>query len=130
MNYKVQPHSEEAEKALLGSVLLGGSEVFEKCKHWIRQSEAFYSDDNKKIWIAMHRLFRDKDGIDCVTVIDNYADKLGLDDKNIFNCPVTIIDPKYEDSDNRLITTIFNPYEGAEFLKYKRDKWKLKGKEV
>ena len=48
MNYKVQPHSEEAEKALLGSVLLGGSEVFEKCKHWIRQSEAFYSDDNKR----------------------------------------------------------------------------------
>ena len=85
MNYKVQPHSEEAEKALLGSVLLGGSEVFEKCKHWVRQSEAFYSDDNKKIWIAMHRLFRDKDGIDCVTVIDkfkrlnpNYDDSKGI----------------------------------------------------
>ena len=28
MNYKVQPHSEEAEKALLGSILTGGSEVF------------------------------------------------------------------------------------------------------
>ena len=85
MNYKVQPHSEEAEKALLGSILIGGSEVFEKCKHWIRQSEAFYSDDNKKIWIAMHRLFRDKDGIDCVTVIDkfkrlnpNYDDGKGI----------------------------------------------------
>ena len=50
MNYKIQPHSEEAEKALLGSILTGGSEVFEKCKHWVRQSEAFYSDDNKKIW--------------------------------------------------------------------------------
>jgi len=37
MNLKVQPHSEEAEKALLGSVLKGGSETFEKCKHWIRQ---------------------------------------------------------------------------------------------
>ena len=85
MNYKIQPHSEEAEKALLGSILTGGSEVFEKCKHWIRQSEAFYSDDNKKIWIAMHRLFRDKDGIDCVTVIDkfkrlnpNYDDGKGI----------------------------------------------------
>ena len=63
-------------------------------------------------------------------IMDNYADKLGLDDKNIFNCPVTIIDPSYDDWDNRLITTIFNPYEGAEFLKYKRDKWKLKGKKV
>ena len=55
-------------------------------------------------------------------MIDQYADKLGLDDKNIFNAPVTIIDPKYDDDDNRLITTIFNPYEGAEYLTYKRKK--------
>jgi hypothetical protein len=61
--------------------------------------------------------------------MDNYADKLGLDDKNIFNCPVTIIDPKYDDDDNRLITTIFNPEEGCEYLKYKRNKWKQKTKE-
>jgi len=52
-----------------------------------------------------------------------------LDDKNIFNCPVTIIDPKYDDDDNRLITTIFNPKEGCEYLKYKRNKWKQKTKE-
>ena len=53
-------------------------------------------------------------------IMDSYADKLGLDDKNIFNAPVTIIDPKYEDDDNRLITTIFNAYEGAEYLTWKR----------
>ena len=57
-------------------------------------------------------------------IVDNYADKLGLDDRNIFNCPVTIIDPQYEDSDNRLITTIFNPLEGAEYLTFKRKQWK------
>ena len=61
-------------------------------------------------------------------IMDSYADKLGLDDKNIFNCPVTIIDPSYDDDDNRLITTIFNPQEGCEFLKYKRNMWKLKKK--
>ena len=72
MTIRVQPHSEEAEKALLGSILIGGSEVFEKCKHWIRQSDAFYNDVHKKIWIAMHRLYRDKDGIDCVTVVDKF----------------------------------------------------------
>ena len=53
--------------------------------------------------------------------IDNYAEKLGLDDKNIFNCPVTIIDPRYEDDDNRLVTTIFNPIEASEFLTWKRE---------
>ena len=56
-------------------------------------------------------------------IMDSYANKLGLDDRNIFNAPVTIIDPKYDDDDNRLITTIFNPYEGAEFLTYKRKEW-------
>ena len=53
-------------------------------------------------------------------IMDSYADKLGLDDKNIFNAPVTIIDPSYDDDDNRLITTIFNPYEAAEYLTWKR----------
>jgi len=57
-------------------------------------------------------------------IFDKYADKLGLDDRNIFNCPVTIIDPRYDDDDNRLITTIFNPIEGAEYLTWKRDNWK------
>ena len=53
-------------------------------------------------------------------IIDNYADKLGLDDKNIFNCPVTIIDPRYDDHDNRLITTIFHPETAAQYLNYLR----------
>ena len=52
--------------------------------------------------------------------MDNYADKLGLDDKNIFNCPVTIIDPRYDDDDNRLITTIYNPEVACEYLKFLR----------
>ena len=51
---------------------------------------------------------------------DEFAVKKGLEDRNIFNAPVTIIDPKYDDDDNRLITTILNPYEGAEYLKWKR----------
>ena len=55
-------------------------------------------------------------------IMDNYAEKLGLDDKNIFNCPVTIIDPQYDDHDNRLITTIFNPIVASEYLTYKRKK--------
>ena len=56
-------------------------------------------------------------------IMDSYADKLGLDDKNIFNCPVTIIDPRYDDDDNRLITTIFNPEKGAEYLNYLRKEY-------
>ena len=59
---------------------------------------------------------------------DSYADKLGLDDKNIFNAPVTVIDPQYPDDSNRLVSTFFNPHEGAEYLTFKRIKWKEENK--
>jgi len=55
--------------------------------------------------------------------IDEYADRLGLEDNLIFNAPVTIIDPQYKDNDNRLITTIFNPFVGAEYLTFIRSKY-------
>ena len=57
--------------------------------------------------------------------IDRYAEEKGLPDANIFKCPVTIIDPNYDDNDSRLITTIFDPFEGAEYLQWKRQKYGL-----
>ena len=54
--------------------------------------------------------------------IDRYAIEKGLPDQNIFMCPVTIIDPEYADNDPRLVTTIFDPFEGAEYLTWKRKK--------
>ena len=57
-------------------------------------------------------------------IYDSYADKLGLDDKNIFNCPITIIDPRFDDDDNRLITTIFDPIMGSKYLTFLRQEWK------
>ena len=54
--------------------------------------------------------------------MDKYADDKGLPDQNIFKCPVTIIDPQYADNDPRLITTIFEPNEGAEYLTWKRNR--------
>tara|TARA_R100001244_G_scaffold106697_1_gene79166 strand:+ start:488 stop:1519 length:1032 start_codon:yes stop_codon:yes gene_type:complete len=54
--------------------------------------------------------------------MDKYADDKGLPDQNVFKCPVTIIDPQYADNDPRLITTIFEPNEGAEYLTWKRSK--------
>ena len=51
-----------------------------------------------------------------------HAEALGLADQCIFVCPVTVIDPKYDDNDPRLVTTIFDPFEGAEYLTWKRSK--------
>lgn len=52
---------------------------------------------------------------------DRYADEKGLPDQNMFECPVTIIDPDADE--RRLVTVIFDPEEGAEYLTWKRQKW-------
>lgn len=55
-------------------------------------------------------------------VHDRYADEKGLPDQNIFMCPVTVVDPQYADDDPRLITTLFDPEEGADYLRWKRSR--------
>lgn len=57
-------------------------------------------------------------------VYDSYAEEKGLRDQSIFTCPVTIIDPAYDDDDPRLITTIYDPEEAAEYLTWKRSRWR------
>lgn len=53
---------------------------------------------------------------------DRYADEKGLPNQNIFVAPVTIIDPRFEDDDPRLVTVLFDPEEAAEYLTWKRNR--------
>lgn len=55
---------------------------------------------------------------------DRYAREKGLPDQNIFPAAVTIIDPTRADDDPRLVTTIFDVEQGAEFLRWLRKKSK------
>tara|TARA_R100001530_G_scaffold58498_2_gene42485 strand:+ start:715 stop:2067 length:1353 start_codon:yes stop_codon:yes gene_type:complete len=62
------PSSKEAENSVLGAILLEGEESFDKVSPWIRSNDAFYFDDNKKIWKAIKTLRQSKEAIDLVTV--------------------------------------------------------------
>lgn len=53
---------------------------------------------------------------------DRYAEQLNLPDQNISPSFSTIIDPQYADDDPRLITTIFDVEEAADFLTWKRSR--------
>lgn len=53
-------------------------------------------------------------------IYDRFAKERGLPNQNIAPAYVTIIDPQYEDNDPRLITTLFDVEEAAEYLKFKR----------
>ena len=80
---RVQPSSSEAEKALLGSVLLGGTKIFEKAKSWVRASDTFYSNINQQLWKSIQSLYRNKEEIDTITVLERFKR----------------LNPKHEDKD-------------------------------
>ena len=76
-NPQVFPNSEEAEQALLGSVIIGESPDMEKAMAWIREDEAFYSSDCKSTWKCMKLLYRDGIDIDVVTLSNSIQEITG-----------------------------------------------------
>ena len=54
---------------------------------------------------------------------DAYADARGLNNQHIFCAPVTILDPRFEDDDPRLVTTLFDPESAADYLTWLRARW-------
>ena len=77
---KVYPHSQEAEEAVLGSIMLEGSSIFEKANAWIRETEAFYYDKNRVLWNIIHEMHRNGEDIDMVTVADKVKNKNKVDE--------------------------------------------------
>ena len=55
--------------------------------------------------------------------IDRYAEELHLDSKDMYNMPVALIDP-YAREDINYIRWEFDPHEGAERLRWMRQRWK------
>lgn len=51
---------------------------------------------------------------------DKYAEEKGLPDQAIFVAPVTVVDPRFPDSDVRFITFIPDVEEAADYLTWKR----------
>ena len=70
------PKNEEAEIALLGSILLEGDEIFEKAKSVIKESKAFYTTKHQELWKSFHRLYKNNVPIDTVTVFGDLKDNV------------------------------------------------------
>jgi|TARA_R100001530_G_scaffold17502_2_gene15154 replicative DNA helicase len=77
---KIYPHSEDSEEAVLGCIIQGGGSVFEKANAWIREEEAFYYDKNKVLWNIIHKMHRDGEDIDMITVADKVKNKNKMDE--------------------------------------------------
>tara|TARA_Y100000590_G_scaffold290274_1_gene326725 strand:+ start:5049 stop:6404 length:1356 start_codon:yes stop_codon:yes gene_type:complete len=70
------PKNEEAEIALLGSILLEGDKIFEKAKSIIKNSGAFYTSKHQELWNSFNRLYKNNVPIDTVTVFGDIKDNV------------------------------------------------------
>ena len=71
---KTMPHSEDAERGILGSILLDPASAGIAMEHLV--PEDFYSSRNEKLYYAMTRLQAEKKEIDIVTLKEK-CDELG-----------------------------------------------------
>lgn len=65
---KIPPHSDEAEKSVLGSILMSKDAMIEVAERL--RSDMFYLDSHENIYEAMQVLYENRDPIDVVTVTD------------------------------------------------------------
>jgi len=78
----VQPNNFEAEQAVLGAVLLGGTNTFELANGWIKNIQAFYHGDHKTIWKSMQVLYKQHEVLDAVTISNEARKYLEPHDNN------------------------------------------------
>ena len=74
----IQPNSYDAEQAVIGAVLFGGTNTMERALGWIKDRRAFYSGDHMKIWDSMYSLYKSHSVIDAVTVNDEVKKRMDV----------------------------------------------------
>lgn len=77
LNTRVPPHSDEAEKSILGAILIDKDAIVDVAV--VLRPEMFYNDNNGSIFDAMVSLYESRDPIDVLTVADWLKKKKLLD---------------------------------------------------
>jgi replicative DNA helicase len=67
-NFRVPPHADDAEKSILGAILIDKNAIVDISVSL--RSEMFYNENNGKIYEAMMTLYENRDPIDVLTVSD------------------------------------------------------------
>lgn len=75
-NFRIPPHSDEAEKSVLGAILIDKDAIVEVAE--AVKSEMFYNENHGLIFAAMIALYENRDPIDVVTVSDKLKKDKGL----------------------------------------------------
>ena len=81
MEVKIQPHNEEMENAVVGSVLVDPNQFY-KVEPYLMEREIWYSSKHKRLWIILEQMTKNGEHIDLKTVSSNFSKtdkKNGLD---------------------------------------------------
>ncbi|MDE2344428.1 MAG: hypothetical protein KGL63_13760 [Betaproteobacteria bacterium] len=101
-------------------------------------TKAIYMGPRDHIAVAGHRhisgyniIKSPEDGTVChairvasYKIYDTFAKEKGFPDQSLSPCAVTVIDPALPGSHPDQVKVFWDAFEGADFLKYKRKKWK------
>ena len=68
------PSNRDAEDAVLGACLAGGRNTIEKAMAWIKDNEAFYFDETKKVWKILQSMYKNNQVIDIVNVSNQHKE--------------------------------------------------------
>ncbi|MDR1573178.1 MAG: replicative DNA helicase [Clostridiales Family XIII bacterium] len=77
MNERIPPHSDDAEKSVLGALMLDKDALYSVME--ILKAEDFYSDAHKEIYRAAEELHRKSGPVDTLTVSDELKRRKSLD---------------------------------------------------
>ncbi|MDR2770895.1 MAG: replicative DNA helicase [Clostridiales Family XIII bacterium] len=77
MNERIPPHSDDAEKSVLGAIMLDKDALFQVME--ILRSEDFYSDAHREVYRAAEELHRRNEPVDTLTVSDELKRRKSLD---------------------------------------------------
>ncbi|MDR2132645.1 MAG: replicative DNA helicase [Clostridiales Family XIII bacterium] len=77
MNERIPPHSDDAEKSVLGAIMLDKDALFNVME--ILKSEDFYSDAHREVYRAAEELCRKSAPVDTLTVSDELKRRKSLD---------------------------------------------------
>jgi len=78
LNFEVRPHDIDAEKSVIGSVLIDNGSII-AINTWIIDENDFYNSDNRKIWKVILKLHKEKEKIDTVTLNNACKEEYGKD---------------------------------------------------
>ena len=73
MRSQLQPHSEEAECAVIGSVIMD-NEQYDACHEYLPTYEVFYSSFHKTIWKSIMSMRKFGKKIDAITLLNDMGE--------------------------------------------------------